>query len=147
MLRLSFCLHTNQLLREALHPLLKVHVCGLLMVTSDWIFRNAIPGSKVSGVEVISRFAVWRSCGESGTVFIDEQVTRDLYWLSKYLWGWWWVLWLFHLSHFSAEQQGQLSGLLTLTCTKQKLHVKRGMQPEPEKIRHIFRPSATWFRD
>lgn len=82
-LRFSFCLHTNYLC-EALHPLLKVQVCGLLMVTSDWIFRNAIPGSKVSGVEVISRFAFWRACGESGTVFIDEQVTRDLYWLSKY---------------------------------------------------------------
>lgn len=32
------------------------------MVTSDWIFRDAVPGSKVSGVEVISWFAVWRSC-------------------------------------------------------------------------------------
>lgn len=34
----------------------------VLMVTSDWIFRDAFPGSKVSGVEVISWFAVWRSC-------------------------------------------------------------------------------------
>lgn len=46
-----------------------LHVKGLfskcacvLMVTSDWIFRDAHPGSKVSGVEVVSWFAVWRSC-------------------------------------------------------------------------------------
>ena len=38
-----------------------VCVC-VFIVTSDWIFRDSLPGSKVSGVKVISWLAVWGSC-------------------------------------------------------------------------------------
>lgn len=106
----------------------------LKLVTSDRILRDPIPWSKVSGVEVVSRLLVWRSCWRRylkwnthyllkhklGTFNVSFKATCLC---SSYLSLWRLLPWFFLSCHCSAERPDQPSGWSVRTWSRHCLTV------------------------